>query len=371
MQQLVPPHLLASADKILFIAHLAIGDFVYWQNYFAAFARQYPHIKIDVLVSEVRATRCFWRWPTLKKYALYDWLDACPWVNKLYRETYSPGALKKTIKQAQAQQYPIVISLATLRPHKYAHMSRTISHNAFIVGIAKKASFFCLGQKLAYKKLNACIKIDELVLGENYHITDLYAQMFEMFFGIVVEPQARAPFVKIPRKWVSFAKFRFLKWGIDKKTKEFGRILFINAFAKSHKRSWPLQRVEQLVTVLKQQDKWRDVSFIVNVMPEDLHTVHSYFNTHSVNDLYIFSANYNFFQLPAIISICDMVISVETSVMHLASALKVPVVALMRTKNPEWRPWDEQRSVVVHATNRQDWVKDITVDKVLEGMRRF
>ena len=61
-------------------------------------------------------------------------------------------------------------------------------------------------------------------------------------------------------------------------------------------------------------------------------------------------------------------ISVETSVMHLASALKVPVVALMRTKNPEWRPWDEQRSFVVHAANRQDWVKDITVDKVLEGM---
>jgi ADP-heptose:LPS heptosyltransferase len=364
---------------VLFVAPLAIGDFTYWQNYLQAFAVQYPHIKVDIFVDEVRRTRCFWRWSALRNYSLYDWLSACPWINKVYRETYSPGLLKESIKKARAQRYPLVVSLATIRLHEYAALAFKMSPGGFIAGVSGRTSYFRFWQNLAYKRLAATLNMRELVvqarltqarLGrEDYHITDVYAKLFELFLGVVVEPQARSPFVVIPRQWMSFAKLRFFKWGIDKKTKEFGKVIFINAFAKSHKRSWPLERVLELVTVLKQQDDWRDdVGFVINVMPEDLSAVRTYFNTHSVNDLYLFSADYNFFQLPAIISICDVVISVETAVMHLASALKVPVVALMRNKNPEWRPWDDQRSVVVCASKRNDWVKDVTVAQVLDGM---
>ena len=35
--------------KILFVSHLAIGDFVYLQNYFKLFAQKYPNLKIDLL----------------------------------------------------------------------------------------------------------------------------------------------------------------------------------------------------------------------------------------------------------------------------------------------------------------------------------
>jgi ADP-heptose:LPS heptosyltransferase len=65
------------------------------------------------------------------------------------------------------------------------------------------------------------------------------------------------------------------------------------------------------------------------------------------------------------------VISVETSVMHLASALKVPVVALMRQKTPEWIPWDKERSTVVWAKRRRDWVKDIEIKEVITSVIKF
>ncbi len=162
MQQLVPPHILASADKVLFITHFAIGDFTYWQNYFVAFAQQYPHLKIDIWVDEVRRTRCFWRWKALKKYALYDWLEACPWVNMVYRETYSPRALKRTIKYARAQQYPLVISLATLRSHEYVNLARKVSPRGFIAGLTSKPKFFQIGRKLAFKKLNVGVSFNYL-----------------------------------------------------------------------------------------------------------------------------------------------------------------------------------------------------------------
>ena len=36
---LIPSDLLRKSDKILFIAHLALGDYTYLQNCFQAFAR--------------------------------------------------------------------------------------------------------------------------------------------------------------------------------------------------------------------------------------------------------------------------------------------------------------------------------------------
>lgn len=52
--------------------------------------------------------------------------------------------------------------------------------------------------------------------------------------------------------------------------------------------------------------------------------------------------------------------------MHLANAVHVPVVALMRRKNPEWAPIDRAHSTVVMAARRSDWVDAIPVQQVLE-----
>ena len=76
----------------------------------------------------------------------------------------------------------------------------------------------------------------------------------------------------------------------------------------------------------------------------------------------------NFFQLPAVLSECDLIISVETAVMHLANAVHVPVIALMRQKNPEWVPIDSANSTVITAARRRDWVKAITVDQVMKAL---
>ena len=91
---LVDRALLARADRILFIAHLALGDYTYLQSCFAAFARAFPHLKIDLWVDERRRTRNAADWPHLKKYALYDWLAECPYFNKVYDQTYSPALYK-------------------------------------------------------------------------------------------------------------------------------------------------------------------------------------------------------------------------------------------------------------------------------------
>jgi ADP-heptose:LPS heptosyltransferase len=83
----------------------------------------------------------------------------------------------------------------------------------------------------------------------------------------------------------------------------------------------------------------------------------------------LFSAEENFFQLPAVLEQCDLIVSVETAVMHLANAVHVPVIALMRQKNPEWAPIDKANSTVITALQRRDWVKAISVDQVMKAIR--
>jgi len=363
-QQLIPDELLQKADKVLFVGHFAIGDYTYLQNCFRAFAQRYPHIKIDLFVDELRRTRCFWRWKHLKKYALYDWLEACPFINKIYR-TYSPSTFKDATAQVKAAQYSVVISLAVLRPYGYALMARRMCPQAFIVGLRHRSRFFNVWRQYGYHQFDDSLLLQKSQPGT--HVSQHYAQWFKTLCGVDVED--RFPFVQIPNKWIVFAKLRFLKWRIDKKTKNFGSVVFINPFAKAEKRCWPLENVAALIRAIKTQDIWNDVSFIVNVPPEHYAKTKKFFDIHSLTNVFLCCADYNFFQLPAIMSLCDLIISVETSTMHLANALHVPVLALMRSKNPEWAPLDQENTVVVIANQRHDWVKDITVDEVLKALR--
>ena len=83
----------------------------------------------------------------------------------------------------------------------------------------------------------------------------------------------------------------------------------------------------------------------------------------------LLEAGDNFFQLPAVIKECDLVISVETSVIHLATALNVPVISLMRTKNPEWIPYGKRESSIIFARDRRSWVKNIMVKEVVSKVK--
>lgn len=368
--QLVPGDVLRKTDRILFIAHLALGDFTYLQNCFQAFAQAFPHIKIHIWVDEVRRTRQVAAWPFLKKYALYDWLAECPFVAKVYQQTYSPDLYEKSIAEAQHQDYPLVVSLSTLRPPMYATMARQISPRGFVAGMKKPAGMFALHKHLAYRKLDAALDPDRGVRS-GMHISDVYAGWFQQLFGMTSEPASRFPFVHIPPQWQRAAQDRLREWGFKyQESAVAGKLLFINPYAKNNKRCWPLERVVELVAALNQLDAWRGAHFIVNVVPEEMESAAKFFAQHTTQQVRLFSAQENFFQLPAMLLECDLIVSVETAVMHLANAVRVPVVALMRQKNPEWAPIDQEHSVVITTASRRDWVKAITVAQVIEVLGR-
>lgn len=362
---LVPAELLKKSDKILFLAHFAIGDFTYFQPYFKAFSEAYPHLKIHLWIDDVRRTSNESKWKWLKNYSLYDWAEALPYFSKVYRRTYSPALLKESIEEARKENYPIVISLGTLRPLMYTNMARKISPKGFIVGMKKSIRIAEWHRLPFYRKPDASLPV-HVTDRDSSHVSSVYAGWFKKLFGFDVPKAQRFPSVNIPEQWRAYAKQQIAQWQVDKQSRQ---LIFINPYAKTHKRSWPLERVSELIQEMQKSEKWRDAFFIVNAMPVELDNVKKMIADHGLTKVVPFSATENFFQLPAVMEQCDLIISVETSVMHLANAVHVPVVALMRNKNPEWVPMDEANSVVIMAAKRRHWVRRILVSAVMERLK--
>lgn len=210
MSQLVPEELLASSKKILFITHLAIGDFTYLQNYFKLFAEKYPHIKIDLWIDEVRRTRCFWCWGEMKNYVLCDWVKECGLFNKIYYGTYSWGRFHRVVYDVRLEEYPIVISLCTLRSRFYLKYARKIAKHGFVSGVVYER----------HEKLRLAKALDSYFLisssRKKSHASFTYQEWFERLFGLSVSPVQREPFIDIPREWISYGKLKFTQWGIKK-----------------------------------------------------------------------------------------------------------------------------------------------------------
>jgi heptosyltransferase-3 len=362
---LIPSDLLKKSDKILFIAHLALGDYTYLQNCFQAFARAYPHLKLHLWVDEVRRTADAAQWPHLKKNVLYDWLDACDFIDKVYKQNYSPDLFQASIREAQNEHYPIVVSLGTLRPHFYADLARAISPDGFVVGLKKPLGLTSLHRYFTFRKLDASLDPDVPDRSLAPHISDVHAEWFRQLAGVDLPPAERIPFVHIPERFVEGAKARLREWGFAGRQ---GKLVFINPFAKTRKRCWPVERVAELITTMRAQPEWRDACFIVNAVPQEVERVKTMLVEHKLDRTEMFSANENFFQLPAMLAECDLIVSVETAVMHLANAVGVPVVALMRQKTPEWAPVDKANSTVITADQRRDWVKAIPVQAVMHAL---
>jgi ADP-heptose:LPS heptosyltransferase len=363
---MVPPGLLAGADRILFVTHLAIGDFAYLQAGLRAFARTWPQVRIHLWVDERRRTADPAAWPHLRKYALYDWLAACPWIAKVYDSTYSPAAYEQSVAEARAADYPVVASLAVVDCHRYARLARRISPRGFVVGITKPAErlLHMPSRWAGYRKLDARLPLYTAADCARQHISDIYAGWFARCFAVDVPPAARLPRLDVPERWVRAAHAQFADWGFA-----VGRpVVFVNAYSKSPDRTWPLEHVAALARALRTRPAWRDAGIVVNVVPEEMYDARRTFARRAdplLAHVRLFSADEHFFQLPAIMRLCALVISVETAVMHLANAVGVPVVALMRRNHPEWAPLDRARSTVLMVPGMDDWVTRIGVEDVL------
>jgi len=352
MPELIPDDVLKNAKSILFFTHCAIGDFTYLGPYLKKVAETYPNIKVDLWADEIRRTYKFWRWKYIKRYVLHDWLKSCSFFNKVHTETYTWGLFNKTFKEVQKDEHSIIISLYYLRSRRYSKRARKMNTNAFLAGFKSKHgnNYHWLDAELPYR-------LDKKPF--QWHITDLYDLQFKKMFGIELTREEKLSALTIPDQWKSYGKDLLKKW--KEATPAHGPAIFINTFAKDEKRCWDHRKIKKLISLMRADERYKDAVFIVNAPPAEAHLLPEF-----DSDVMLFSGGDNFFQLPSMLDACDLIISVETSIGHLAVSLGKKVVPLIRSKNPEWIPLGLGKEDVVMADDRRDWVEDIGAQRVWE-----
>ena len=198
------------------------------------------------------------------------WLDSSSLFRRVY-QTHTPRLLREARRRAQAEDYSLVVSLATTaRIPEFARLGRSIAPHALFAGMVRPTRWYQFISRRAYRLFDRQVLFPSPERAANHHISDDYASWFEELFGLIVPSTERGPALCVPEKWLAEARARLSSWGIDVEKKGRGRIVFLNSFAKSASRCWPLTKALELVRVLRQDSGSGEISVILNVVPEEV-----------------------------------------------------------------------------------------------------
>lgn len=352
---------LSSIDKTLFIVHLAIGDYTYMQRCFHKIKSIYPNLKIDLFIQDSRRTEDSTQWSNLENYILYEWLESSNLFGKIYK-TYSPQLLKAATEEAKSESYPLVISLGDLRSQNYALLARDIAQNKMAIGIDIETTIFHQKHKKALKQLDA--KITDLT-DKSEHISQKFAYWFTQIFGIPFHKSDLFPEIPIPEKWQLEVDQSLAQWKekiVDAPT------VFINIYAKGEERCWSPAQAIELIQKLQQTNSYSNALFILNTPPEASQELTHLIKTNLLKNSITFYAKKSFFELPALLVRCDLIITVDTSIMHLACISDAYLISLIRKKpkkDVRWTPFKAENSTLIYTKNSNDSMSAITVDEVI------
>ncbi len=316
MHQLVPADVLLMAKNILFIGSSDVGDFTHLYHYLYQFSRQYPHIKVHFAYDNKLRSASVERSTTDPHASLHDWLITCPFLTATYVLQGNVFTARAVIKELRAQQFSVVISLATQRSDYWVRLARKISPTGFVAGLRSPVSWYDYRARYRYNSAQVTCALTQAPAQQ-----ELTGAFTELFNVRVVDTG-----IPVPRPWVICGKLLLLKWGIDKKSKQFGKLLFINGFADTAQNNLTLDRVLDLISRLRGDDGYGDVSFVVYVVPSQAKKVRAFFSQHSPNNVFLLVADHNFFLLPAVLRLCDAVVSVDSALLQVARACDVPVI---------------------------------------------
>jgi ADP-heptose:LPS heptosyltransferase len=327
---------LEKSNKILFIGSIAIGDFTYLQACFRSLAQQYPNLKMDLWLDEYKGKSPILRWGYKKHDIVYDLIESSAIFNKVFKNVGAWWNMPKFFRQLRHEDYPIIVCLFNRRNSK--RFAKKIASEGFIVKTMEPA--------------------------EGLPVAESFAKTFANIFGIqVLNWQKPAAFI-IDKHILDVTQMRLDQWNI----KNGEKLIFINAFAKNFKRCWPIENVIELIKKMQGDVGYSDAKFILNSLPDKKTVIEKLIEKSLLRNVYVFTVERSFYELPAMVSMCNLVISVDTSVVHLAYAQGIPVIALMRQKNSHWAP-PTPLNYVVLARRRSDYVKHITVNDVFEKVK--
>ncbi|CAM3407714.1 glycosyltransferase family 9 protein [Shewanella violacea] len=354
---------LESAKRLLFISPVALGDFLYLKTFLIALKKQNSHIEIDIWLDDNRNNSDAWRLSRSK--IMQQWIEAEPAFTRSYGCCSSEKQQRAQIFDAQAINYDLIITHSGSKSEQFSNVAREIGPDAFIVSSIGKSKYFGLIDSFLFRHSDRLFKLEENNLPAKHHITDRYYQLLNRIVGIKLDKNDFMPSLTIPNE-IAIITQNWLKTQFTDSGRQ-GPLIFLNHLSTNSKRDWQESQLFELIKLIG--NKSPDSRFVVNVTKENYKKVSDAIKN-NINlaslQVSVFTVNEHFFELPSMIASADLVITVETAIMHFATASNRPLIAMMRQKKPYWAPPSSQTSRVLYASKGKGYVSDISVNQVLD-----
>ena len=337
--------------KLLYMSHLALGDYIYQGAFLKALTHSYPNIQLDVWIDDCRSKKKSWH--AGRSQALVQWLSSEPHINYTYPIANNRSDLEDIIHQAHMEDYDVIVFVATSRTPEFAKIALNISQQGKVFGTIPSNKFGRLIHYSIYKKLDGKINLHKTT--EYDHITDFYQDIFQQFFAISINQNQRVLKLNISGQLEAKLTSKIDAWA-KKYHLTYPKVIFVNHLSTNSKRNWKLRQVEEFILLMGA--KFPQSLFILNAPPNEFQSLKYWTNNNPrVKHLAIevFTAKNDFFELPCLMSLCNLVITVETSIMHLASSLNIKQIALIRQSAKHWRP--QNNSLVLQGHQRVDTIE--------------
>lgn len=363
VSSLISHNQLVNANRLLYMTHLAIGDFVYQGVWLNALKAKYPHLAIDIWFDDCR--RKPHSWAAGRNKTLGEWLQTDGSFETIYPIVADLAERKAQIAAASGKGYDLIVFVGKNRSEQFAKIARRISSAAFIVATRSKPLNNFPAKWWYFSKLDGWLSFDEYAR-RYQRITDIYANIFRKVFGLTAEDAGGRELLALkydPRHDIK-AKAFIDSFCDDGKPRSF---VFMNHLSTAARKDYPWDQIKEVILTLDQ--RYANLAYVVNSPPDKFDETCALIERDpqlSKLPLKAFTATDSFFELPAVMSECDITITVDTATSHLAASLDQPQVAIMADDIKLWQP--PGNSLILEGSGR---ASSITPERIVEAFSQL
>ncbi|WP_018691046.1 glycosyltransferase family 9 protein [Algicola sagamiensis] len=351
------------------MTHLALGDFYYQKTFLKALKKKYPQIQLDIWLEDFKRKKKSFQ--SGRNTALTDWITFEGFASKIYPISRSQEEFDGLITDALAENYDAVFFVANLRTERFAKYARMIGKQAVVVGTKHEVMNKPLRKLYHFSKLDGHYLFEDCLLpgGQYPHVIELYNYHFQRLVGLSLTEEEKQPTLSYPEPLKEKVHTDLQQWKSTQQLPVDTKVILINHLSSSKKRDWPLESVFSVIQKIHQANEhW---CFVINVPPDQLDAVKMQIDQATdipKGKVLVFTAKTDFFELPAMIDQADVVLTVETAIMHFAQGLGKPMVALVRGVTKHWAPIETDKIKILITEKGRDWVNKIPESAVLEAL---
>ncbi len=345
------------------MSHLAIGDFIYQGVWLQALKAKYPHLVIDIWFDDCR--RKPHGWAAGRNVILSEWLTSTGAFDTLYPIVSDLGQRRAQIHSASGRDYDLIVFIGKNRSEQFAKVARQISGSAFVVAAKSKPLSNPIAKWWHFRGVDGQFSFDEYSAGCE-HISRVYEMAFETVFGLTAEDTGGRKLVEIELGSEHSARAKEFIESIGRHGDK-SACVFVNHLGTASRKHYPWHQLKEVILDLNERHD--GLVFVVNSPPDRFDEIGRLIEgDEELKTLALkpFTATGSFFELPAVMSECDLVLTVDTATSHLAAALGKPQVTIMADGAKLWQPLGD--GIVLEGSGK---ARSIAAAQIVESLDRL